>query len=71
MTRPMKRAPRAALLLTSLLTTLTATLMVTSLTGCVDGPAGHHGSPPQDPADYHGVPTDTRPPTIVPAPNAQ
>jgi hypothetical protein len=48
-----------------------ALLLCTGLAGCVDNPSGHHGKPPQDPADYHGVPTDTRPPTMVPAPAAE
>lgn len=43
-------------------------LLCAGLAGCADNPSGHHGRPPQDPPDYHGVPTDTRPPTMVPAP---
>ncbi|WP_345811119.1 hypothetical protein AAGS40_10060 [Paraburkholderia sp. PREW-6R] len=50
---------------------LIALLLATLLAGCADGPSGHHGGPPpQDPADYHGVPTDNRPPMMVPAPVA-
>ncbi|WP_144108686.1 hypothetical protein [Paraburkholderia sp. BCC1886] len=42
---------------------------VAGIAGCADTPSGHHGGPPpQDPADYHGVPTDTHPPAMVPAP---
>lgn len=55
--------------LTALLFTTVVALAGTCLTGCADGPGHHGGPPPQDPADYHGVPTDTRPPTIAPAPN--
>jgi hypothetical protein len=29
---------------------------------------GHHGAPPKDPPDYHGVPTDDRPPVIQETP---
>jgi len=47
-----------------------ALLLVAGVAGCANGPSGHHGAPPQDPADYHGVPTDSRPPTMVPAPVA-
>jgi hypothetical protein len=45
-----------------------ALLLFAGLAGCADNPSGHHGKPPQDPADYHGVPTDTMPPSMVPAP---
>lgn len=45
-----------------------ALLLFAGLAGCADNPSGHHGKPPQDPADYHGVPTDSRPPAMVPAP---
>jgi hypothetical protein len=46
-----------------------ALLLVAGVAGCANGPSGHHGGPPpQDPADYHGVPTDSRPPAMVPAP---
>ncbi|TDY23694.1 hypothetical protein B0G81_4083 [Paraburkholderia sp. BL6665CI2N2] len=46
-----------------------ALLVVAGVAGCANGPSGHHGGPPpQDPADYHGVPTDSRPPTMVPPP---
>ena len=55
----MFRVPLIALLLTAGLA---------GLAGCANDSSGHHGGPPpQDPADYHGVPTDTRPPSMVPA----
>ncbi|MFM0037740.1 hypothetical protein PQQ53_17835 [Paraburkholderia strydomiana] len=47
-----------------------ALLLFAGLAGCADNPSGRHQGPPQDPADYHGVPTDTRPPSMVPAPAA-
>lgn len=48
-----------------------ALLLITGLAGCANDPSGHHGGPPpQDPADYHGVPTDNRPPAMLPAPPA-
>jgi hypothetical protein len=48
-----------------------ALLLLAGLAGCADDPSGHHGGhPPQDPADYHGVPTDTRPPLMDLAPVA-
>ena len=45
-----------------------ALLLSAGVAGCADHPSSHRGPPPQDPADYHGVPTDTRPPSMVPAP---
>lgn len=45
-----------------------ALLLLAGLAGCADDSSGHHKGPPQDPADYHGVPTDTRPPSMVPTP---
>ncbi len=48
-----------------------ALLLTASVAGCANGPSGHRAVPPQDPADYHGVPTDTRPPAMVPAPAAR
>jgi hypothetical protein len=43
---------------------------VAALAGCSNDPAaGHHGPPPKDPPDYHGVPTDDRPPSIVDTPD--
>jgi hypothetical protein len=38
------------------------------LAACADT-ASPNRTPPQDPADYKGVPTDTRPPDMVIAPN--
>jgi hypothetical protein len=46
---------------------MVALLLFAGLAGCADNSSGHHSSPPQDPADYHGVPTDTRPPSMLPA----
>jgi hypothetical protein len=41
-----------------------------ALAGCSNDPAsGHHGSPPKDPPDYHGVPTDDRPPSMLDTPD--
>jgi hypothetical protein len=48
-----------------------ALLLSAGLAGCADHPAGHRAGPPQDPADYHGVPTDDRPPSMLPTPAAQ
>jgi len=39
-----------------------------ALSACADDPTVHHHVPPKDPADYHGVPTDTRPPSMIDAP---
>jgi len=37
--------------------------------GCAaDNGSAHRRSPPQDPADYHGVPTDDRPPMMLETP---
>ncbi|MFM0737097.1 hypothetical protein PQQ51_07615 [Paraburkholderia xenovorans] len=55
-----------------LLIALLAAAGFSSLSGCVNDPSGHKGGPPpKDPADYHGVPTDDRPPAMVPAPVSQ
>ncbi|HEX7937294.1 MAG TPA: hypothetical protein VF573_30060 [Paraburkholderia sp.] len=48
-----------------------ALLLAAGVAGCANGSSGHRAGPPQDPADYHGVPTDSRPPTMVPAPVAR
>lgn len=41
-------------------------LLAAALTGCAnDADSGHHGTPPKDPPDYHGVPTDDRPPSMT------
>lgn len=45
-------------------------LSVFVLSGCVDDQAAHHRAPPKDPQDYHGVPTDDRPPSMLGAPDA-
>jgi hypothetical protein len=50
-----------------------AALVALTLAGCASDPrAGHRGTPPQDPADYRGVPTDMTPPPMLgePAPAA-
>ena len=41
-----------------------------ALSACADDPTVHHHVPPKDPADYHGVPTDDRPPSMIEAPVA-
>lgn len=43
---------------------LLITCLAAALCGCSNDPAGHH-APPKDPADYHGVPTDDRPPSML------
>jgi hypothetical protein len=48
---------------------LIALMLAAGLAGCADDRAGRPGGPPpKDPADYHGVPTDDRPPVMAPAP---
>jgi hypothetical protein len=43
-----------------------AIAMAALLSACADNTTSHHhGAPPQDPPDYHGVPTDDRPPTMI------
>ncbi|MFP6559671.1 hypothetical protein WJ542_15400 [Paraburkholderia sp. B3] len=43
-----------------------AAAMAAFLSACADDmTVKHHGTPPQDPPDYHGVPTDDRPPTMI------
>ncbi|WP_250499717.1 hypothetical protein [Caballeronia sp. GAWG1-5s-s] len=37
-----------------------------ALSACADSSSQKHA--PQDPPDYHGVPTDTRPPSMLIAP---
>jgi hypothetical protein len=46
-----------------------AALLVCSLllSACADATVPHH-TPPQDPPDYKGVPTDTTPPVMIIAP---
>lgn len=41
-----------------------------ALSACADDPTVHHHVPPKDPVDYHGVPTDDRPPSMIDAPAA-
>ncbi|WP_322061895.1 hypothetical protein [Paraburkholderia sp. J63] len=51
---------------------LLAIAMAALLSACADNATSkHHGPPPQDPADYHGVPTDDRPPMMIETPPAQ
>ncbi|MBN3725463.1 hypothetical protein [Burkholderia sp. Ac-20379] len=52
-----------------------AALVAVMLSACVDQSASsagsrHHGKPPEDPADYHGVPTDMTPPSMLDAPGS-
>lgn len=42
---------------------LVAAAAVCLLAGCAGG--ARHGHPPQDPPDYHGVPTDDHPPSMI------
>jgi len=51
-------------------TVLIAAALATLMSGCVGDSGGkaRHRSPPQDPPDYHGVPTDDRPPMMLEAP---
>jgi hypothetical protein len=39
-----------------------------SMSGCVAGTGTSHHRSPQDPPDYHGVPTDDRPPMMLESP---
>ncbi|MBU9135250.1 hypothetical protein KTD17_19835 [Burkholderia multivorans] len=52
-----------------------AVLAASLLAGCASDPRqAHRGHPPADPADYHGVPTDMTPPSMLgepPPPAAQ
>ncbi len=50
--------------------TILIVLMLSALTGCANDTDAHHRAPPQDPKDYHGVPTDDRPPSMIIAPGA-
>ena len=46
-----------------------AVLAASILAGCSSDPhQARRGHPPQDPADYHGVPTDMTPPSMLGAP---
>lgn len=43
-----------------------ALAMAALLSACADNATTHrHATPPQDPPDYHGVPTDDRPPMMI------
>jgi hypothetical protein len=42
-----------------------AAAMTALLAACADDITIKHHAPPQDPADYHGVPTDDRPPAMI------
>jgi hypothetical protein len=44
-------------------------ILIGMLAGCSSDYAASDArhAPPSDPADYHGVPTDDRPPTLAPA----
>lgn len=44
-----------------------AALVALALSACADSSTPHK-HPPQDPPDYKGVPTDTRPPSMLIAP---
>ncbi|MDN7970184.1 hypothetical protein QZM91_21785 [Burkholderia multivorans] len=51
-----------------------AVLAASLLAGCASDPhQARRGHPPTDPADYHGVPTDMTPPSMLgePSPAAQ
>ncbi|MBP0593177.1 hypothetical protein J8I87_26370 [Paraburkholderia sp. LEh10] len=41
-----------------------------ALSACAGDQSNHHHVPPKDPADYHGVPTDDRPPIMIDTPAA-
>lgn len=42
------------------------------MSGCTaDVASSHRHTPPQDPPDYHGVPTDDRPPMMLEVPPHQ
>ncbi|HVE06753.1 MAG TPA: hypothetical protein VNE00_05820 [Paraburkholderia sp.] len=43
-------------------------LTLSFLAGCAEDVNLPHHHPPEDPKDYHGVPTDTRPPQMLNAP---
>ncbi|WP_196482325.1 hypothetical protein [Burkholderia cepacia] len=46
-----------------------AVLAASCLAACTSDPhQARRGHPPEDPADYHGVPTDMTPPTMLDAP---
>lgn len=46
-----------------------AVLAASLLAGCTSDPhQARRGHPPEDPADYHGVPIDMTPPSMLDAP---
>jgi uncharacterized lipoprotein len=47
-----------------------AVLAASILAGCSSDPRQARRGPPQDPADYHGVPTDMTPPSMLGQPAA-
>ncbi|WP_185716522.1 hypothetical protein [Burkholderia anthina] len=48
---------------------LLAVLAASVLAACSSDPRqARRGHPPEDPADYHGVPTDMTPPSMLDAP---
>ncbi|ABC37592.1 hypothetical protein [Burkholderia thailandensis] len=47
-----------------------AALVAAALAGCASDPRGRRGTPPQDPPDYQGVPTDMTPPSMLGEPGA-
>lgn len=48
-----------------------AALVAAALAGCSSDPReSRHGTPPQDPPDYHGVPTDMTPPPMMEVPES-
>ncbi|SMF99565.1 lipoprotein [Burkholderia singularis] len=50
---------------------IVAALVAAVLAGCVSDPRQtRRGTPPQDPPDYQGVPTDMTPPSML-APDAK
>lgn len=46
-------------------TTIVVLAAVTVAAGCAAADNGHRARVPQDPPDYHGVPTDDRPPSML------
>ncbi|KVE36557.1 lipoprotein [Burkholderia sp. TSV86] len=51
---------------------IVAALVAAVLAGCVSAPRQtRRGTPPQDPLDYQGVPTDMTPPSMLETPDAK
>lgn len=44
------------------------TALALALAACADSSTSQKHKPPQDPPDYKGVPTDTRPPVMLNTP---